>query len=109
MKLLLTFISGILLPLMPGIMKGLASYVAVSIGFSLVAFTGLSFAFDKLRDYMQANMDGLDTKVAQLLAMAGADVFINVVLTCLVFAYTLNGMMAANGYRPSWRKPIDPS
>lgn len=103
------FLATVVLPFMPSIMKGLATYVAVSVGFSLVAYTGLSVAFDTFKDYLQANMNGLPTKAAQLMAMAGADVFVNVILTCLVFSFTLNGLMAANGYRPSWRKPVDPS
>lgn len=109
MSRFILFLASVIVPFLPSLMKGLATYVAVSIGFSLVAYTGLSIAFDMFKDYLQANLDGLPTKAAQLMAMAGADVFVNVILTCLVFSFTLNGLMSANGYRPSWRKPIDPS
>lgn len=109
MARIILFFATVIVPFLPSFMKGLATYAAVSLGFSLVAYTGLSVAFDTFKDYLQANMDGLPTKAAQLMAIAGADVFVNVILTCLVFSFTLNGLMAANGYRPSWRKPVDPS
>ncbi|EGR0983136.1 DUF2523 domain-containing protein [Vibrio parahaemolyticus] len=105
----ITFISTVLIPLIPSIFRTIATYVAVSIGFSLVAYTGTSAFLDMLADYIQSSMNGLSPKVMQLLALAEIDTCINIILSCLVFSFTLNGIMGATGYKPSWRKPIDPA
>lgn len=109
MQYFIGFLATVLVPLIPSIAKGLATYVALSVGFSLVAYTGVSVAMDSIADYIQSNMNGVTPKLAALMAMAGVDTYINVVLTCVAFLFTLNGLMSATGYRPSWRKPVDPA
>lgn len=109
MRLLIGFFSTVLIPLLPSIMRTLATYVAISIGFGLVAYTGMNQFLDMLADYIQANISGVPAKLAQLMALAAIDKCINVILSCLVFSFTLNGLMGATGYRPSWRKPADPT
>jgi CRISPR/Cas system-associated exonuclease Cas4 (RecB family) len=104
-KYIITFLASIVLPALPGFISGVVSYVAVSLGFSLVVYAGASTAIDTIADYIQANMDGLPLALSQLMALAGFDTYVNVVLTCVVFSFTLNGLMAAKGYKPSWRKP----
>ncbi|HCM0709770.1 TPA: DUF2523 domain-containing protein [Vibrio parahaemolyticus] len=108
MPYLITFFSTVLIPLIPSIMRSIATYFAISIGFGLVAYTGVNEFLDMLADYLQANMSGVPSTVAQLLALAELDTCINEILSCLVFSFTLNGLMGATGYRPSWRKPTSP-
>ncbi|WP_047048028.1 DUF2523 family protein [Vibrio mexicanus] len=105
MSYFITFLSTVVLPLIPSIVRGIVTYAAVSLGFSLVVYKGAESAIETLVDYIQANMDGVGADIAMLLSLAGADKFINIVLTCGVFALTLRGLMVATGYRPSWRKP----
>ncbi|KHT38045.1 DUF2523 family protein [Vibrio sinaloensis] len=105
MPYVLAFFASVVLPLIPSIVRGIATYAAVSLGFSLVAYKGASAVIDTLLDYIQSNVDGVTADVAMILALAGADKFINIVVTCGVFAMTIRGLMAASGYKPSWRKP----
>ncbi|MGY0616098.1 DUF2523 domain-containing protein [Vibrio sp. FJH11] len=108
MPYVIGFFATVLVPLLPAIMRTLATYVAISIGFGLVAYTGVNSFLDMLADYIQANISGVPSKLAQLMALAAIDTCINVILSCLVFSFTLNGLMGATGYRPSWRKPTSP-
>ncbi|MBT2911836.1 DUF2523 domain-containing protein [Vibrio anguillarum] len=109
MQYLIVFLGAVIVPLIPSIVRGLVSYVAVSVGFSLVAYTGMSAAIDKLVDYAQRSMDGLPSDMAAIIAMSGFPEAFNAFLTCMVFSFTLSGMMKSTGYRPSWRKPSDPN
>ena len=109
MGYVITFFATVVVPLIPAMFRTIATYLAVSVGFSLVAYTGVNTFLDMLADYIQANISGVTGKLAQLMALAAIDTCINVILSCLVFSFTLNGLMGATGYRPSWRKPSDPS
>lgn len=100
------FLATVLVPLIPSIVRGVVTYAAVALGFSLVVYKGVGAVLDTLVDYIQANVDGVIMSVAQLLALAGAHNFINIVLTCGAFAMTLRGLMAASGYKLNWRKPF---
>ncbi|NVC94608.1 DUF2523 domain-containing protein [Vibrio natriegens] len=108
MAYFISFLSAVLLPLLPSIFRTITTYVAISLGFGLVAYTGTNQFLDMLADYIQANISGVPAKLAQLMALAAIDTCINVILSCLVFSFTLNGLMKATGYRPSWRKPVSP-
>ncbi|MGP8305026.1 DUF2523 domain-containing protein [Vibrio sp. YIC-376] len=108
MPLLIGFFSTFLIPFLPSIIRTLVTYVAISVGFGLVAYTGVNSFLDMLADYIQANIAGVPSTLAQLMALAAIDTCINVILSCLVFSFTLNGLMGATGYRPSWRKPTSP-
>ena len=59
MQYFIGFLATVLVPLIPSIAKGLATYVALSVGFSLVAYTGVSVAMDSIADYIQSNMNGV--------------------------------------------------
>lgn len=109
MHYLILFLGTVIVPMIPSIVRGLVSYVAVSVGFSLVAYTGVSAAIDTFKDYIQANIDGLPSDAIAIIGMSGFPQAVNAVLTCIVFSFTLNGLMSATGYRPSWRKPSNPS
>lgn len=109
MGYIITFFGTVIIPLIPAMFRTITTYIAVSLGFSLVAYTGTSSFLDMLADYIQSSMDGLSPKVLQLLALAEIDTCINIILSCLVFSFTLNGIMGATGYKPSWRKPVDPA
>ncbi|MCF7483578.1 DUF2523 domain-containing protein [Vibrio sp. J1-1] len=108
MAYFISFLSAVVLPLLPSIFRTLTTYVAISLGFGLVAYTGVNQFLDMLADYIQANISGVPAKLAQLMALGAIDTCINVILSCLVFSFTLNGLMKATGYRPSWRKPVSP-
>ena len=105
MPALLMFLATSVLPFIPSIMRGLASYVAVAVGFSLVSYVGAGAAIDKFRDYIQNNIDGLPTSILALVNLSGLPESINAILTCIVFSMTLSGLMKSQGYKPSWRKP----
>lgn len=105
MPYFILFLSTIVLPFLPSIIRGIVTYAAVSLGFGLVTYIGAGAVIDALVDYIQANMDGVTSDVAYLLALAGADKFINIVITCGVFSMTIRGLMAASGYKATWRKP----
>ncbi|BDU37177.1 DUF2523 domain-containing protein [Vibrio nigripulchritudo] len=109
MPYLITFFATVIVPLIPSIIRGLVSYVAVSVGFSLVAYTGVSLAIDQLVGHIQSNIDSLSSEVMAIVAMSGLPEAINATITCMVFSFTLNGMMGATGYRPRWRRPSDPN
>ncbi|MGF1748212.1 DUF2523 domain-containing protein [Vibrio cionasavignyae] len=105
MPYFITFLATIIVPLIPSIVRGLVSYVAVSLGFSLVAYTGISKGLDLFRDYIQNELNGLAPDVAAIVGMSGFPESVNAILTCIVFSFTLSGMMKATGYKPSWRSP----
>ncbi|WP_158147696.1 DUF2523 domain-containing protein [Vibrio cincinnatiensis] len=109
MPYVIAFLSAVVVPLIPSIVKGLVSYIAVALGFSLVAYTGMSFAVDSLVSYAQSEFNGLSSDIAAIVAMSGFPQAFNAFLTCMVFSFTLSGMMSATGYRASWRKPSDPN
>ncbi|MGF1909645.1 DUF2523 domain-containing protein [Vibrio kasasachensis] len=109
MPYFITFLAAIVVPMIPTIVRGLVSYTAVSVGFSLVAYTGISFALDKFVDFIQANLNGLPSDLASIVAISGFPEAVNAFLTCLVFSFTLSGLFKTTGYRPSWRRPSNPS
>ncbi|CAI2289485.1 DUF2523 domain-containing protein [Vibrio parahaemolyticus] len=109
MPYIIAFFASVIVPLIPSVLRTIATYFAVSVGFGLVAYTGVNTFLDMLADYIQANISGITGKLAQLMALGAVDTCVNVILSCLVFSFTLNGLMGATGYRPSWRKPSDPS
>lgn len=105
MPYLISFLATVVVPLIPSFIRGIVSYVSVSVGFSLVAYTGISAALDLFKDYIQREMDGLAPDILSIVAMSGFPESVNAILTCIVFSFTLSGMMNATGYKPSWRKP----
>ncbi|HDY7740709.1 DUF2523 domain-containing protein [Vibrio vulnificus] len=109
MQYLIVFLGTVIVPLIPSMVRGLVSYIAVSIGFSLVAYSGMSVAIDKLVDYAQSSLNGVPSDIAAIIGLSGFPEAFNAFLTCVVFSFTLSGMMNATGYRPSWRRPSDPN
>jgi len=109
MPYFVAFLATVIVPLIPSIVRGLVTYVAVSLGFGLVAYTGISAAIDELAAYIQANFDGIGADLANILALGGLDVCVNVTLTCLVFGFTLKGLMNATGYKAKWKAPSNPN
>ncbi|EGR1135685.1 DUF2523 domain-containing protein [Vibrio cholerae] len=109
MQYLIVFLATVVVPLIPSIVRGLVSYIAVSLGFSLVAYSGMSLAIDKLVNYAQNSANGLSADIAAIVALSGFPEAFNAFLTCMVFSFTLIGMMNATGYRASWRRPSDPN
>ncbi|PWI34153.1 hypothetical protein DI392_08170 [Vibrio albus] len=105
MPLFIAFLGAVIVPLIPALVRGIVSYAAVAVGFSLVAYTGISAGIDMIVGYVQANFDGLGRDVSYVVALSGFDKAINAVITCLVFSLTLKGLMSATGYRPRWRTP----
>lgn len=109
MPYVIAFLATVIVPLIPSLVRGIVTYAAVSVGFSLIAYTGVSAAIDTFKDYIQANIDGLPSDAIAIIGMSGFPQAVNAVLTCIVFNFTLNGLMAATGYRPSWRRPSNPT
>ncbi|WP_194435006.1 DUF2523 domain-containing protein [Vibrio fluminensis] len=109
MPYFLTFLATLVVPMIPSIVRGLVSYTAVSVGFSLVAYTGLNLALDTLVDFIQSNLNGLPSDLASIVAISGFPQAVNAFLTCLVFSFTLSGLFQTTGYRPSWRRPSNPT
>ena len=84
--------------------------IAVTLGFSTVAFVGIGLVFDTIIDKLNASTSVLSPHIATFITLLGIDTAINIMLSAGVFVMVLKGM-GRNGdmRKTAWRKPGDKS
>lgn len=68
-----------------GMVGSLTARVLLSLGFSVVTITGVTFALDHFRDLLVSNVGGLPADIYDLFMLAGGGVALNILLSAVAF------------------------
>jgi hypothetical protein len=70
----------------------LAGRVLLSLGFGVVAYSGLSVTFDYLRDQALTRISALDPVIVSMLSYMKVGVALNIIISALLVRLTLQGL-----------------
>lgn len=68
--------------------------ILAALGMAVVTYTGVEYSLDQFEQYISAQWSGLPANVAGILAMAGFDSAITIMISAVISAY---GMVMVNG------------
>lgn len=72
--------------------KPIIGQILISLGLSVITYTGLTLVLNQLSGYIQSNLNGLPVSVAQLLGLAGLGEALGILAGAFAFRLSMNSL-----------------